>query len=269
MSVNQAMISVIITTKNRITLLPRAIQSVLGQTWTDVEIIVVDDGSDVPVELPTTDPRVRLIRNEKSQGVGEARNIGFRQATGQYFCILDDDDWYLPEKLERQLDFLRSHPEIDLVFSRVIMRNPMNEESHFLPLDHVHTPEINLYAFNVIHPGSVLFRRSVFDKIQFSPRLKKYEDTLFFNQICFAFQTAFLPLDVSVWMRDDRSDQLSLRVNKANYDNFSIVCEGLDDVLRQHPQIRRLYYKRLAWQALRCGHVGGVLRAAGKAYLQG
>jgi glycosyltransferase involved in cell wall biosynthesis len=267
MLANQTLISVVITTKNRINLLPRAIQSILDQSWPTVEIIVVDDGSDAPVELPIADPRLRLIRNEQSKGVSEARNIGFRAAQGQYFCMLDDDDWYLPGKLQLQADYLQQHPDIDLVFSRVITRNAVGEEGYYLPLDHVHTPEINLYAFNLIHPSSALFRREVFDKVQFDAQVKKYEDTLFFNRVCFTFRTAFLPIDVSVWLRDDRPDQLSRRISNANYQSFHLVCESLEDILQRYPAIRRLYYKRLAWQALRSGHIGGLFRAATHAYL--
>ncbi len=267
MTSTQAMISVVITTKNRITLLPRAINSVLEQTWSSLEVIVVDDGSDVPVELPTSDPRVRLIRNDESVGLAEARNIGFRAAIGEFFCMLDDDDWYLPEKLERQQDYLQRHPDIDLVFSRVVMRDAEGVESYYLPLEHVHTPELNLMAFNVIHPASVLFRRQVFEKITFEPSIRKYEDTLFFNLVCFEFQTAYFPMDVAVWMQDGRPDQLTKRFFDRNYKNFGIVCENIHYILQRYPAARRLYYSRLGWQALRCHDVIGAFKAAVQVFI--
>lgn len=259
------LISVVITTKNRHNLLPRSIRSVLDQTWRSLELIVVDDGSDVPAVIPTDDPRVRLIRHETSQGLCNSRNDGFRSAKGDFFCMLDDDDWYLPTKLEQQLKYLQEHPEIDLVFSRVIVRDAEGHDRYFLPENHVHSPEINLDAYNVIHPSSVLFRRKVFDAVQFEPRIKKYEDTLFFNRICFTFATAFLSIDVAVWMQDGRPDQLTRVFYDRNYAAFRIVCEQLDDILRQHPAARRRYYGRLAFQAARCGRLGGFLSAATRA----
>ncbi len=264
-TVNTPLISVVVTTKNRETLLPRAIQSVLAQVWSNLELIVVDDGSDVPVVLPTADPRARVIRNEVSTGLPAARNIGFRAARGEFLCMLDDDDWYLPGKLERQARYLLENPEVALVFSRVVVRNARGTERRYLPNTHVHTPELNLRAFNVIHPSSVLFRRDVFAQIQFEARIRKYEDTLFFNLCCFKVPTAYLPVDVSVWMQDGRPDQLTRVYYERNFVNFRIVCEGLHDILIRYPGARRLYYGRLAFQALRCARIAEFFRAAAAA----
>jgi len=260
--VDTPLISVVITTKNRIKLLPRAIKSVLDQSWSHLEVVVVDDGSDVPVSLPVTDPRLRIVRNDVSVGIAEARNIGFRATRGDFLCMLDDDDWYLPGKLEIQADYLLEHPDIDLVFSRAVVRNAAGKERRYLPENHVHSPELNLHAFNVIHPSSVLFRRTVLDRVQFEKRIKKYEDTLFFNRCCFTVPTAYLPADVAIWMQDERPDQLTRVFYDRNFSNFRIVCEGLQDILVRYPRARRLYYSRLAFQALRCRRIIDFLKAA-------
>ena len=129
----------------------------------------------------------------------------------------------------------------------------------------MHTPEINLLAFNVIHPSSVLMRRAVFDRIQFEPTIRKYEDTLFLKRVCLSFATAYLPMDAAVWMQDGRPDQLTRRFFDRNYLNFKIVCEGLSDILARHTAARRLYYRRLAYQALRCGRIAGLIQALSRA----
>jgi hypothetical protein len=146
------------------------------------------------------------------------------------------------------------------------VRDGSGAERYYLTTDHVHTPEINLIAYNVIHPSSVMFRREVFDKVQFEPRIKKYEDTLFFNRLCFTVSTAFLPADVSVWMQDGRPDQLTRVFYYRNFVAFRLVCEGLRDVLRRYPQARRKYYGRLAFQAMRCGRIFASIKAAGSAF---
>lgn len=250
------MVSVVITTKNRQHLLPRAIESVLTQSDPDVEVIVVDDGSDQPATYNGESEKLTIIRNEQSVGVSAARNIGFRAAKGDYFALLDDDDFYFPDKIKRQREYLESHPDIALVFSRVVVQDAAGNRRCYLAENHVHTTEINLEAFNVIHPASVLFRRFVFDHIQFDHALKKYEDTLFFNQVCLEFQTAYLPMDAAVWMQDGRPDQLTRVFYKRNYDNFRIVCSRLAGYLTTRPRSRRRYYGRLAIQALRCGYLG-------------
>lgn len=101
-----SLVSVIIPTRNRSTLLLRAIESVCRQTYTNLEIIVVDDGStDATQSLvqALSDSRLRYIRHELPKGAAAARNTGIRQATGAYISFLDDDDAWVPTKIARQL----------------------------------------------------------------------------------------------------------------------------------------------------------------------
>lgn len=106
-------VSAIITTKNRHELLEKAICSVLSQTEKDVECIVVDDAStDGTRELYENDSRVRYVRiePEESHGGNYARNCGIAAATGEFVSFLDDDDEWLPTKVEKQLRLLEEHP---------------------------------------------------------------------------------------------------------------------------------------------------------------
>ncbi len=99
-------VSIIIPTRNRPVLVRRAVHTVLNQTHTDWELIVVDDGSDVPVTpnlLRTDDPRVTVLRREDGTGVSAARNAGIARASGSWVAFLDDDDYWAPEKLAIQL----------------------------------------------------------------------------------------------------------------------------------------------------------------------
>lgn len=264
-NVKQPLITVVIASKNRHHLLPRAIESVLAQSYAHVEVVVVDDGSDTPVVYSGGDGRVRVLRNEKSVGLSAARNVGFAAARGEFFAMLDDDDFYFEDKIERQLRFLEENPAIDMVFSRVAVQDAEGRRHYYLTANHTHTAMINLKAYNVIHPASVLMRRAVFEQVQFEPTLKKYEDTLFFNQVCVKFETAYLPMDAAVWMQDGRADQLTRVFYKRNFDNFRIVCDQLAPVINAHAELRRRYYGRLSFQALRCLRFGKVSHALLKA----
>lgn len=96
--------SVIVPTHNRAHLLPRAIQSVLNQTFSDFELIVVDDASrDSTAEVikSSQDDRLIYTRRKESGGAAAARNSGIVKARGEYISFLDDDDEYLPEFLEK------------------------------------------------------------------------------------------------------------------------------------------------------------------------
>ena len=124
------MISVVIPTHNRADLLPRAIKSVQAQTWTDLEIIVVSDGSEddtkaVVEALAKEDARIKFIEYFPARGGNVARNTGIEYASGEFVAFLDDDDEFVPEKLEKQMAVMESDPEIGLVYTgvRVIYAN--------------------------------------------------------------------------------------------------------------------------------------------------
>jgi len=88
-------LSIIIPTRDRPQLLPRAVQSALSQTMTDLEVIVVDDASTQAVDLPA-EPRLRVIRLSTPRGGAGARNVGTEAARGRWIAYLDDDDCLLP-----------------------------------------------------------------------------------------------------------------------------------------------------------------------------
>jgi glycosyltransferase involved in cell wall biosynthesis len=110
------LVSVIIPTYNRAHLLPRAIGSALRQTYSNLELIVVDDAStDETAEIVKTtgDARVRYVRHEENRGGGAARNTGIRLARGEFLAFLDSDDEWLPEKVAHQLHALRGHGDVE------------------------------------------------------------------------------------------------------------------------------------------------------------
>lgn len=98
-------LSIIIPTHNRPHLLPMAVQSALNQTYPDLEVVVVDDASTKPVQLPA-EPRLRVIRVEPGVGGAGARNVGTQAAQGRWVTYLDDDDRLLPHMAEVSLKAL-------------------------------------------------------------------------------------------------------------------------------------------------------------------
>ena len=118
------LVSVIIPTHNRADLLPRAIESVLKQTYTNFEIIIVSDGSTdnteaVVKKYSENDYRVKYIGYTPARGGNVARNTGIEASKGEYVAFLDDDDEWLPEKLQRQVDLLDSDDSVGLVYTGV------------------------------------------------------------------------------------------------------------------------------------------------------
>jgi glycosyltransferase involved in cell wall biosynthesis len=100
-------VSVLIPTVSRLEFLRRAVDSVLAQSFASLEVVVIDDGPSDPIaEFVEShpDPRVRLVRHERRRGVAAARNTGIAAAAGENIAFLDDDDTWLPAKLERQME---------------------------------------------------------------------------------------------------------------------------------------------------------------------
>lgn len=102
------LVSVVITTHNRDKLLRRAIESVLNQTHKEIECIVVDDASDTISDVKELYPIDYIyISRENSRGGNHARNVGLYKARGEYVAFLDDDDYWLPDKIEKQLELMQ------------------------------------------------------------------------------------------------------------------------------------------------------------------
>lgn len=101
------LVSVVIPTYNRADVLPRAVETALDQTLSDIEVIVVDDAStdDTLATLAEyDDPRLTVLEHETNRGASAARNTGIAVAEGDYIALLDSDDEWAPEKLERQVE---------------------------------------------------------------------------------------------------------------------------------------------------------------------
>jgi glycosyltransferase involved in cell wall biosynthesis len=160
------LVSVIIPTYNRAHLLPRALESVLGQTLEDFEVLIVDDGStddtaDLVERYAAEDGRVCYLRQPANRGVSAARNRGLREARGEFVAFLDSDDEWFPSKLKKQVDRFRQVGKgVGLIYCGVETIDPEGDWV-FRPEDRGDVYE-RLLLQNVIHTGSgVMIRRDV------------------------------------------------------------------------------------------------------------
>jgi glycosyltransferase involved in cell wall biosynthesis len=120
--VNKAfsLISVVIPTYNRSSLIGKSIESVFSQDYPNLEVIVVDDGSTDDTQQVIEvlkNPKLRYFRHEQNRGAPAARNTGLHQARGEYIAFLDSDDAWIPGKLSKQMEvMLRSDGDVALVY---------------------------------------------------------------------------------------------------------------------------------------------------------
>lgn len=107
---------------NSSTFLSDSIASVIKQNFNHWELIIVDDCSNdqsflIQQEYAEKDSRIKIIRLKRNVGVAQARNIGIENAQGDYIAFLDSDDYWHPNKLEKQMQYFENYPEVDVVFS--------------------------------------------------------------------------------------------------------------------------------------------------------
>lgn len=115
-------VSVIMPAYNAEAFIEDAINSVLKQTYTDFELIVINDCStdataDIVSRIAATDGRTRFFNNEKNSGVSFTRNFGISKADGEWIAFLDSDDMWREEKLQKQIDLLAAHPDAAIAFT--------------------------------------------------------------------------------------------------------------------------------------------------------
>lgn len=163
----QTRVSVVMSVYNGERHLREAVESILSQSFTDFEFIIVDDGStDGTWDILSgyNDPRIVLLRNEQNIGLTRSLNRGLAVARGGYIARMDADDVSLPERLAIQVAFLDEHPDVGLVGSPpfVIDAQGNTRPGWLVPLDDVEIKWRLLFNNAFVH-SSVMFRRSVLD----------------------------------------------------------------------------------------------------------
>ena len=160
------LVSVVMPVYNGEKYLAEAIDSILNQTFTDFEFIIVDDGStDGSAEIIRTyqerDERVRLLQLERNMGIADARNAGIAVAKGEFIAAMDADDASLPERLEQQVQFLRSHPEIGGLgtMGRVVKCDLATHRSNFCVPTHHALIALNYFLWYGILGATIMLRR--------------------------------------------------------------------------------------------------------------
>jgi glycosyltransferase involved in cell wall biosynthesis len=199
--------SVIIPTYNRGRFVREAVDSVLNQTFNDYEIVVVDDGSvdDTKEVLASYGNRIRYIYQTNS-GVSAARNRGILSSNGEYVAFLDDDDLWLPRKLELQIKYLDEHPEVGLLFSNTNTATTgedlrfANKKMSQISKPHRGKVFRELFVENFIPCCSVVVRRICFDKVGlFDPSLRNAQDYDMWLRIARFFRVDYIDQPLAIY----------------------------------------------------------------------
>ncbi|WP_445628588.1 glycosyltransferase family 2 protein [Nostoc sp. DSM 114167] len=162
------------------------VQSVLEQTYTNFELLIIDDASldrSINICQQFTDPRIKIIR-QANRGVSGARNTGIRHAQGEYLAFLDGDDLWLPEKLEKQIAHLENSPAAGVSFSRSAFIDEAGQAlgTYQMPKLKEITPSYLLSCNPIGNGSAAVMRREVLEAIKFQDNVYGTNEDCYFDE---------------------------------------------------------------------------------------
>lgn len=195
----KGLVSVIVPNYNYADFIGKTLESVLNQTYTDTEIIVVDDCStdDSRSIVRSYGEKVRLVEQKENQGVSNARNRGVAESEGEYIAFLDADDIWLPDKIERQLEIFRDDSEVGFVHCSVTLIDPDEQPMSDITdggKGHIADAFLTFNGGAVIGAGSTgILLRDVFEDVGgFDPRLSTAADWDFCYRVATKYKIGFV-----------------------------------------------------------------------------
>lgn len=273
-------VSVVVPTRDRAELLPLTLQCALGQRGVELEIVVVDDGSEDDTTQVVTgigDPRLRLVRHDRPRGVSAARNTGIAAVRGRWVALLDDDDLWAPDKLVRQLTATRDAGRSWSYTGEVSIDGNLQVVGGAPPPD----PDEVMAALprhNAVPAGAsnVVARRDALTRAgPFDPALHHSEDWDMWLRLADQGPPAWVP-----------SPLVAYRLHPGNASrNMARMLGELEVIAKRHrvPVDRAAHHRWAAWSALadsrrwraiahygaavRCGDLRSVPRAGAAALL--
>lgn len=253
-------ISVIIPTYNRESSIKKAIESVLNQTFSDFELIIVDDGStdstkEIISEFLLKDKRVRYFYQSNSGGPSKPKNTAFKHCAGSYIAYLDSDDQWLSEKLKKQYNLMRESPEnTGLVACHAFVVGENDKEKGIRKvkssgsLEELLTKE-GAFPFS---SSSIMVKREVIERVGgFDENLRIGEDLDFYMRIAEGeYSLSFV--DEPLFKYFVHSLNISGNLDRA-YRDYKYLIKKHANFLEKDRNISSIYYRKLGTYALLAG----------------
>ncbi|MDB9250752.1 glycosyltransferase family 2 protein [Halorubrum ezzemoulense] len=253
-------VSVVIPTYNRSEFIKGAVETALNQTYEDLEVVVVNDGStdDTRSELGAYEDRsdVTVLHNDRNQGISYSRNRGTKFAEGEYICILDDDDRWEPEKVEKQVSLMEQlGTDYAVVYTGgVVIDDDRNVVQQFNPSrsGDIYPEVLARWKLNP-HSGHMI-RKACFEDVGgFDPDLVSGVD--WDLSIRLAKKYKFEYIDEPLVKRIVHGDNISDTQRHANMRGD--ILEKYNDEITKHPRIHRTFLARWdevrGWAAIKRG----------------
>lgn len=215
-TVVEPLVSVVIPTYNRANIISNTINSVLNQTYSNLEIVIVDDFSNDNTEdvvKSFNDSRIKYIKHTKNSNGSVARNTGIKSSKGEYIAFLDSDDEWFPEKIDIQLKHILKHKEKDVVsYTQLIAhRGHAKNVSSAQEMDDGEKILDYLFINNgTIQTSTIMLDSILAKRVLFNEKLKRHQDWDFCNRLQKQGATfTFVKKPLTVWNLDYREDRVS------------------------------------------------------------
>ncbi|MGI0107070.1 glycosyltransferase family 2 protein [Salinimicrobium sp. WS361] len=250
--------SIIIPNFNREEVIRTAISSVLEQTYTNFEIIVVDDCStdnSRQVIAGVKDARLKLLQMPKNSGAAAARNYGIKHSKGDYISLLDSDDFYAPEFLEETFKGL-STAESSVGFSWTGVRYfeaGKSSENIWQPLRKENAYITFLHSLHIGTNSGITFKKEIFERVgYFNEALPAAEDTDFFLRLTQQFEYEIIP-KILINIEKDNEDRLSKNFKKVAM-AYNIFLDQHFPVIEKNIKLKQRFYYKLMWLNYHLAH---------------
>ncbi len=247
---DKPLVSVVIPTYNRANTIKRCIDSVLNQTYKNIEVIVVDDGStDKTKEVVDSyeDPRVRYISYRTNRGANYARNTGIKKGKGELIALQDSDDAWHPEKIEKQLQaYVNSPSDHKVVYTGTLIKN--GRKQFYMPEKWVHPKEGDVHRpmlrSTFANTVTILTKKECLEQIGYFdeniPRAQDWELGLRLSKK-YKFKLVDEPLVTTYPSKGSITKNY-----EAHADAYEIILEKHKDSFMKHPDILSSHYFFLA-----------------------
>ena len=258
-------VSVIVPVYNRAAAVRAAAASVLGQTYRDFELILLDDGSTddsgrLIDELAAENPSLIRCYHQENAGAAAARNRGIAFSQGEYICFLDSDDEWLPEKLAIQVDFMDRHPKVALCYVWALVVDARGTVIRRMAARAGRDTYRKLFYLNPIAPTSgTMVRRSVLDEVGvFDIGLRTRQDWDLWFRIARLYAVREIPRFLARYL--SAGTGISANLERTAEDNRAVLDRALQrdretggPMHRQEKRILAFLSLRLAYSYLQAG----------------
>lgn len=245
---SKPLVSVILPTYNRAHLIKKSIQSVLQQTFKDFELLVVDDGSADDTESVVhnlSDPRIKYIKCIENKGVSSARNIGIKNAQGEYIALQDSDTEWYPNKLEMHMEAFKTvSPDVGVVYTG-LYRFSKNGKKVYYPTNHT-LPGGDIHSELLLKAGiwtvAVVIKKECFNIVDvFDETMPCVEDWELFIRLSKEFKFRYI----------DKPSYISHYTEGSLLTNQSACLKSLERILEKHKDDFNKNKKALSFHSYR------------------